>query len=238
MMIYGLVSQGYKSGGFNGEPYTEEAATIPFDEETSLNIEAGAKMDLLDDRLRLNISVFDLTYDDLQVGGVLDSGTPIIENASGADVFGVELEATWLVTDYLTLMGSYANLDAEYNGHIADEDVSGNRTATSPEWTATLAALLEFPLANGSTLGFRADYRGRSDVYETPTEGRLRPGEDIYGALASWDSPENTWRLVVWGRNLTDEAEIVSVAPGGVLEQNPTGYGPPRTYGVTVRYNF
>lgn len=236
-MIYGLVSQGYKAGGFNGEPASVEAALTPYDPENSLNIEAGAKMDLSDDRVRLNLTVFDLTYDDLQVGGNLPSGTPIIENASGADVFGVEAELTWLATDNFSLMGSYANLDGELRGSVAGDDVEGNQPPNAPEWTAKLAARLDFPLGNGSNIGLRADWRGRSDVFVGATNDNTRPGVDIYGAAVFWDSPDEQWNVTVWGRNLGDEAEIVSVGPGAIVSQNPTAFGPPRTYGLTLRYN-
>lgn len=236
-MIYGLVSQGYKTGGFNPEPATLEAAMTPYDEETALNIEAGAKMDLANDRLRLNISIFDLTYDDLQVEGSLPSGTQIIENAGGADVTGAELEFTWLASDNFTLMGSYASIDGEMRGDIGGNSVDGFRTQNAPDWTATLAAIVSIPMSNGSELGLRADYRSRGTAYDSPDETDPRPGVDYFGAAVTWDSADGAWHAALWGRNLGNEAEMISIGPAALTEQSPTGFGPPRTYGLTLRYN-
>ena len=65
--LYGLASRGYKSGGFNGEPSTAVAAVTPYDEETAMNYEIGAKTEWLDNRLRINTDVFYMDYTDLQV---------------------------------------------------------------------------------------------------------------------------------------------------------------------------
>lgn len=241
VMAYGLVSSGYKSGGFNGEPYTLEAALTPYDEETVVSFELGAKMDLLDDRLRLNLSLFNLDYKDLQVAGVLPSGTPIIENAAGGtDVTGVEAEFTWLVTDNFSLFGSASKIDAKLKGEIDGESVEGNAPDNSPDWTATLGGSYDISLSNGSTIQLRGDYRGRSLVY-LGFDGdpkRARPSFDSFGAAINWISQGEVWRISLWSRNLRNDAEVTSVGPTAIVDQAGFGYGPPRTVGLTARYNF
>ena len=239
-MIYGIIATGYKSGGFNGEPYNAEAAVTPYDQETSTNYEIGVKSELLANRLRLNASLFSTQYEDLQVADFLPSGTPIIENSGGADVVGLELEFSWLVNDYLTLLGSYAKLDAELKGDIDGTSVDGNRPDNAPEWTATFAADVTIPLSNGSALSLRGDYRGRSDVFDGPFEDSetVRPSASFVGARAMWTSADNLWRVSLWGKNLTEEEEILTIGPQVIVSQHPTGYGAPRTYGATVSRAF
>ncbi|MFC1795640.1 TonB-dependent receptor [Pseudomonadota bacterium] len=239
-MIYALYSQGYKSGGFNSEPYNAEAANTGFDEETSDNVELGAKMLFLDNRLRTNLTLFSTDYKDLQVQDFLPSGSPIIQNSGGADVSGVEVDFAWVISQYWTLMGSYAHIDAELKGEVGGDDVSGNRPDNSPKWTATFAVQFDYPLANGSDISLRADYRGRSDVFDGPNEDpeAVRPGVSLIGARASWYSPTGAWQASLWAKNLTEEAEIMTIGPDILVSQHPTGYGAPRTYGATVRYNF
>lgn len=236
--FYASVSRGYKSGGFNGEPSDVASAIAPYDEEIALNYEIGAKTDWLDNRLRLNAAVFYMDYSDLQVQDFLPSGVAFIDNAGGVTVPGIELESVFVVNDYLTLLASYAYLDGELEGTVGGISVDGNIPDTMPKWTASLAANLNIPLSNGSQLIVRGDYRGRSDVYEGPFEEDLKPAVDVFGARIAWISPLEMWDIALWGRNLTDEAEVVGHGPATIVSQAPTAYGPPRTYGLTVRYNF
>lgn len=240
VMIYGIAATGYKSGGFNGEPFNAESAVTPYDEETSTNIEAGLKSEWLENRVRVNASLFHTQYDDLQVADFLPSGTPIIENSGGAKVVGLELEFSWLVNDYLTLSGSYATLDAELEGDIDGTDVEGNRPDNAPEWTATLVANVSVPLSNGSSLSIRGDYRGRSDVFDGPFEDidTVRPSASFVNARLGWMSEDELWQLSLWGKNLTEEEEVLTIGPEVLVSQHPTGYGAPRTYGMTVSRAF
>lgn len=239
-MIYGIVATGYKSGGFNGEPYNAEAAVTPYNEETSANIEAGVKSEWLDNRLRINASLFYTQYDDLQVADFLPSGTPVIDNSGGANVKGLEVELTWLVNDYLTLAGSYAALDAALEGDVGGTSVEGNRPDNAPEWTATFVADVAIPLSSGASISLRADYRGRSDVFDGPFEDivTIRPSASFIGARAAWTSASDLWQVSVWGKNLTEEEEVLTIGPDVIVSQHPTGYGAPRTYGATISRAF
>jgi iron complex outermembrane receptor protein len=238
--LYGLVSRGYKSGGFGGEPSTLVAAVTPYNEETAMNYEIGAKTEWLDNRLRINTDVFYMDYADLQVDNFLPSGAPFIQNAGGTKVIGVELETAFAVNDYLTLMAGYARLDGKLKGEVGGVSVEGNRPGNSPKWTASFAAQVDVPLPNGSSLGLRADYHGRSDVFDGPFQEAelIRPGVNIVGARIEWASASKRWNAAVWGKNLTDEAEIISRGPIVLVSQSPTGYGAPRTYGLTIRRSF
>ena len=137
-------------------------------------------------------------------------------------------------------MGSYAHIDAELKGEVGGDDVNGNRPDNSPKWTATFAAVFSTEMENGSSISLRADYRGRSDVFDGNDQNpvTVRPGVSLFGARASWFSPTATWEASLWGKNLTNEAEVVTIGPDVLVSQHPTGYGAPRTYGATVRYNF
>ena len=238
--LYTLASRGYKAGGFNGEPSTVVAAVTPYDEETAMNYEIGAKTEWLDNRLRINTDVFYMDYTDLQVANFLPSGAPFIQNAGGTKVRGVELETAFVINDYLTLMASYARFDGELEGEVGGVSVEGNRPDNSPQWTASFAAHLDIPLPNGSSLGLRADYHGRSEVFDGPFEEAeiIRPGVDIVGARIEWTSASQLWNAALWGKNLTDEEEVLSRGPIVLTSQSPTGYGAPRTYGLTIRRSF
>ena len=136
-MLYASVSTGYKSGGYDeaytgagdvirlsdniltGEPNGQviagaDPSILEYAEETVLAYELGAKMSLLDGAAEMNIAVFRSEYDDLQtsslVGDVFRVG-----NAGEAITQGVEIDGRWAITEHLTVGGSLAYLDAEYD---------------------------------------------------------------------------------------------------------------------------
>ena len=108
-------------GGFgadangNGEP-----DEIEFEPEEMQVWEVGMKRTLLDGRLRFNGAYFFQDFTDKQISiqrvvrGQL--GT-VISNASGAEIHGVELDASWLITDNWRLSGGYTWLNGEFTDY-------------------------------------------------------------------------------------------------------------------------
>ncbi|MCC5867007.1 MAG: TonB-dependent receptor [Gammaproteobacteria bacterium] len=252
VMLYATVSEAYKTGGYNGEPQTPDDAVIPYNEETALNFELGMKSQWFD-RLRLNISAFYVKYDDQQVnvfrqgtGGFI---TQVIDNAAKSDVLGIEVDYAWQITELFRISGTFAHLEAEFKntelqtgpGPDNVTDISGNRPNNVPTWTATLVGELELPLRDGAYFSLRADWRGRSAVFNdivNNVEFR-RPGTNIIGARAMWASADERWNVALWGRNLGNKVDVLNIGPRpGFLNDNPAGFGPPRTYGGTVTHRF
>lgn len=122
VMVYGSISNGFKSGGYIGSPSTPERAVQSYDEETAINYEIGFKSFLFDSTVKLNTALFYTDYSDLQVtrfAQLADNPTNpfgefITENAASADIQGLEVEFAWMATDNLEFGGSYAYLDATY----------------------------------------------------------------------------------------------------------------------------
>jgi iron complex outermembrane receptor protein len=124
--IYAKFSTGFKSGGFNVD-YVKQidlASGIEFDEETVEAFELGLKSTFLDGRFQLNSAAFIANYEDYQVNQFFDLGfdeatgaqlTSIrITNAAEVDTSGLEFEATFNVTNSLTLNATLGLLDAEF----------------------------------------------------------------------------------------------------------------------------
>jgi iron complex outermembrane receptor protein len=125
LLTYISVSQGVKPGGIatvasgnfmdrNGNGTLEE---LKFDSETLTAYELGAKSTLFDRRVILNGTVFFQDYQDKQIpvqNLVGNAPFTTIENAGNAEVLGLELETTWLVTEDVRLHVGYSYLDAEY----------------------------------------------------------------------------------------------------------------------------
>ena len=120
-MIYASVSTGFKAGGFdarsNRSMTSEGTSNLEFEEEEALSFEAGAKLDLMEGRARLNFAVFRTEYDDLQVSvydGVIGFD---VQNAAEATTQGLEIDGDFQVTDGLLLSGSLGYTDFKFENY-------------------------------------------------------------------------------------------------------------------------
>jgi len=245
IMSYISWGSGFKSGGFNDEASNIELANRAFDEETVETIEIGAKMDLLEDQVRLNITVFDSTYDDIHGSFFLPSGGNITSNVGEASIKGVELEMLALLTEDIQLQVIVSDYNHEYTSYEAgvdnSEDVIGNSVQGTPDWTATIALSHDLWLDNGALMTTRVDYRGRGDVTQVfiddPASVKRTTGS--YNAQISYLSENEVWGVTLWGRNLTEEVASIAFSPEvAFFSQNATTYKAPRTFGITLDYNF
>ncbi|GAB5412753.1 MAG: TonB-dependent receptor [Congregibacter sp.] len=239
VLIYGSISQGYKSGGFQDTPSNTLGATVPYDPETVLSYELGLKSEFMNNRLRVNAALFSMDYEDLQVEFTNDQCLcNIVSNASDAKIRGLEIEANFAATDSLLVWFNGSFLDTEYENYvISTGDFSGNQLQRTPdnqistgfEYTATLGDW-------GDALKFRLSYTWQDDMPWAHTNVSF---EDAYGLLDGRIglAPENAnWSVALWGRNLADEearANVIEFLGGDV-----SLYNPPRMYGVEFAYRF
>lgn len=114
-MLYLTVATGFKAGGFNSSNinvYTRAGDT--FGGEESIAIEAGGKVTLLDGRALLNFALFRTDFEDMQAATITPQGAATVINAAQAISQGIELDATWRISEALTAGAAWAWLDAHY----------------------------------------------------------------------------------------------------------------------------
>lgn len=132
-MVYANYSQGYKSGGFNSRGTIAENVG-PYDPERVNAFEVGAKTDLFDRLLRLNVAGFVNNYRNLQ-GSVTKMGAVraenITTNIAAAKIYGFEAEALLRPANGFTLGANVAYLHARYTDFCAD--TNGVFTNGAPE---------------------------------------------------------------------------------------------------------
>ena len=125
--LFAIWAKGYKPGGFNGavaitngRPQDES-----FKQEESVNYELGIKSQLMDRRLTLNVSVFKMKIDDIQLTTPITNATTgavtsISTNQGDGEIKGLEIESRFAATDDLTLGFTYALADTEFTNGIDD----------------------------------------------------------------------------------------------------------------------
>lgn len=104
VFLYASLTRGFKSGGFNIGSLQND----PFDQELTWAYEGGIRSEFLDGRVRLNLSAFYYDVNDLQVQTVVNNSI-VVNNAAGAEVYGLELDASIELADGLSidLAGTY-----------------------------------------------------------------------------------------------------------------------------------
>lgn len=245
VMVFATVSQGFRSGGFNDT--TGDLSGIAFGPETLWNYEAGIKSTWLDDRLRMNASVFSMKWEDIQIQAD-DPSTPALFdprtlNAGEAHSDGIELEMVASVTPAFTVDGNFAYFDAEFDeGTLPGGQPLGKLGA--PQYTLNLNGTYVLALTSNLDLTFRGEYYSQGDQWVNVDQSRpdnLQEGYDLFNGRIVLSPADADWEVALWGKNLTDETYNVRTFD---LLSNPfvgqlfNILGAPKTYGVSVRKSF
>ncbi len=239
--VYALYSEGFKAGGFQQDSRTAANLNIILDAEGAKNYEFGWKGSY--DNLVFALTLFKQEQTNTQTGNLTPVGTSninLLRNSEGVENTGIEIEATWAVTDNLTVGGFIVNYSPEFiegstvggiynpvTGTSSGEDVSGQVPAGSTEEAATLHATYAWALSDGSSLTLRGDYRYRGRVWGQNGSGAraglnltgddlayLRPELNKTGLKLAWTSPDENWGWSVWGRNLDNKPDYINYGPG------------------------
>lgn len=155
VLAYGSYSRGFKPGGFNTNEIIEFTDQL-FRPEKVTAYEIGVKTGWFNDRLTLNMAAFYNDYTDQQIGvqqaspsagGQIVVGSGIV-NAGQVDVYGLEVDASAQLTDWLNIGASYAFIDASFESFIQGPP-SG-----SPDAAFTECGV---PVGQSSSTQFRAE---------------------------------------------------------------------------------
>ena len=245
VFAYGSISQGFKSGGFNIGSYQN----TPFEPEEITAYELGVKADLFGGRVRSNTALFFYDYQDYQYQDTENNNT-IIRNAAEAEITGLEIEGTAVITDALSLDFAATWLDAEFADFTAIDPkapqlgvqvLDGRSLPRAPEIKYSLGLAYSANIGDGQ-LTLRADYAWQDDIYFT-VFNVSQAFQESYGWLKgriSYRSADERWSLAAFIDNATDERVISNaIFNGDIIDSTVTGnMAPPRTYGVELAFNF
>jgi iron complex outermembrane receptor protein len=252
VLVYGTISNGFKSGGFNGANSNTTLQLVPIREEVLTAYEAGIKATLADGAAQFNAAAFFYDYKDKQEQ---DRAVTFVGNISGltnvpkSEISGAEAELQWIPAEGWNVHIGLALLDTEVTEWMAVDpdasawpnvvrrDVSGIELAMSPnlQWSTMISKVWE--LGSGNAIDAAIDY-----AYTDSTTGGAQETDatDSYGvanARIGYGASDGKWRVLLWGRNITDESYFPAAYTGG---NGPfvRVMGMPRTWGVTLDYRF
>ncbi len=238
---YAKYSTGYRAGGFNTQS-TPELFSAGFDKEDVDSYEVGLKSKFFQDRALVNLAVFYNEYENLQVDQV--RSPPVFVdtlNAGAATMSGMEIEGSAVLVAGLSANFYYAYLNAEYDSYIDGgvELESSRVVPNSPNWQVGAGLTYEFPSTGFGDVTVSIDYRSQDEFYSNPKKTTLTSGYEIWNArLELAQIPlgiVGDLRVSAWGKNLGDEEYRLSTTNLGELSAQ---YGPPRSTGIDLTYEF
>ena len=264
-MPYATWAHGNKSGGINMSGLPLNAANLPalstavVKPERNNTTEVGVKTRLFDRRLLLNVDVYHTTVHDFQTN-VVDTGPGALRgylaNIEEVRVKGLELDATFRVTERFTGHVSTAWTDAEYvsyhNGPCPLEsignattvcDLSGRPFSGTPRFVGSAGGEYVQPMQFGSVSGsgfFQAEFTNRGEAFGDPSDSRYTviDGYSLVNASLGFRS-SSRWEVSIWAKNLLDKDYLqnltVQAGNSGLIVGTPNDS---RTFGATVRVNF
>jgi iron complex outermembrane recepter protein len=278
-MLYGNVSTGYKAGGFGAGPtpgltpgLTVDPALVPlltYKPEELLAYDLGIKNTFLDRRLQLNAEIFYWIYKNQQVQSIflfpLPALPPVIVpsvvNAGKGIDKGVDLDATYLLTEHDKVNASVEYLNTKYtsfsypfifvNNPVIND---GKPFINSPTWSGNLGYEHDWVVGSGGTVKASLDAHLTGRYWTGYNYG---PHTDEQAGYSKTDiklgyaAADDRWYVDFWVKNIENVA--VKVYTGGAVPgsatapapQGPDGQGlfwasiqPPRTMGVTLGAKF
>ncbi|NQX87336.1 MAG: TonB-dependent receptor [Halioglobus sp.] len=262
---YAKVVSAYKSGGTSQRSTSRINFEEGFDEEDLVSYEIGYKGDLMEGRLRLNAALFYMEYDDYQqsVPTGSNAGERDFVNIEDADIKGLELDVTAAITDKITGILNYGYLNTGFGPstirYLALDPASSSGVSTvSEELTEALAlapkhsATMSLDYTHAIALGvFNANvnvqYQGRANSGVTVPTGylddRTLVGANLTLSELSLGEKFGQLRVMLWGRNLLDQAYYVGNIRQLQFDQlgfsfGVATFGDPRTYGITLEYEY
>ncbi len=200
-MVYASYTKGFKPGGSNltfGYPVDDEqnfgAQPAPqliypiYKSEIIDAFELGLKTDLMEGRMRANVSAFMYDYENLQFQSTdPDVYRGGVANIPESEMSGVELELIGILSDSLSMDLRISTLDTEITAdyealdnikselyffgeepqrYALRENIKGNKLAKSPEFTANLGLQYNGELKSGVPLRATAEVIHRGDFQQ------------------------------------------------------------------------
>jgi iron complex outermembrane recepter protein len=242
-LFYISASRGFKAGGFNNPQLTfSSPLSLPYGGETIMAYEAGVKVDLLQDAVRLNAAVFHYDYNDFQNFLFVGSQTRVFNG--DAKISGADADITIKPYKGLVLQAGLSYLHTKAN--VSVDDV-GNPTPTytqpvpaAPKFSANLLARYEFD-AFGGQAAVQTNWAHKASAASGGIDDAILrlPAYWKGDARLTFTPNDGPFEFAVFAHNITDRrvdslrAPLPSVSGSVFIFADQ-----PRSFGGSVKFNF
>jgi outer membrane receptor protein involved in Fe transport len=253
-LIYATYSEGFRNGGNNP---VKPASILPrsFKSDTLENIEFGAKTEWLNNRLRFNIALYSMKWDDfaVQIEDPSDFFQLGYVNLPSAEIHGVESELSFAINEAWTLDATLGYNEAEVAeavelvlapGEPSIPVTKGARLPLTPDWTASLG--IEY---RARSQFLNAQPFARLDLaYVGESVNNLEGIESVVAAAGvqvqeAYDTGDfrigleaENWSASLFVDNVWDERANLFLSNRWAVQRQSINR--PRTVGLQFRYHF
>ena len=246
--IYVRVASGFRPGGPNVLP-PNAPPEVPrlYDSDELTSYEIGLKVESADRAYSLDFAAFHIAWQDIQLfARVNNFGVNVNGGDARSDGFEVTANAFFGNGWTVSLNGAVTDAELEDDTPALSGGRKGDALPFTPEWSASLNTNYEWAVGSqamayvGGSVRYLSDQTASYDAAFRAANGRQREVEsyEVLDLQAGVDFGRYTIEL--YGKNITDsDGRTSSGAIGGVpLGAIPTGVIRPRTFGLTVGFNF
>ncbi|MEQ5789279.1 TonB-dependent receptor [Erythrobacter sp. NFXS35] len=268
-LLYATAERGFRPGDVNAPVPADRCAAdlaafggiVPenFDSDALWSYEVGAKADLFQRKLAVNLAVYQLDWTDIQQEIALPNcGFAFVDNLGTARSRGFEFEMQARPFEWLTLGARIGYVDAQLTSDIlappnADTgeqgviSISGDPLVGIPDWTAALNGEISYPVSDRLEFYLRGDYQYIGSSVRTQPPGRLGHNPLVFMAdsydrssLRAGLTTDTGLDLALFVDNLTNNQPVLLSTNGlspitGTLRQSTLR---PRTIGLQVSRQF
>ena len=292
VMAYVTASKAYKAGAFTytiancttplapgtatcltGAQQSSQIKAIP--PEKVINYEAGLRMTLFDGRLRINPTGYYMAWTNRQTGVRVNcpigpdcpqGSTLILRTAGDIDLYGMEMDVQFALTDNITLDGAVGTTTADIHDKVANGGPNLFPPQASPTYNLGVTYSLPDSSIGGVVFNVNYSYTDEQQTYPESTDPQfnsdgsyLLPSYSVVNARLQWTSDSKTNVITLFANNLLDEdyATFGSKFGGGFWDTFNPGLGllaagvgaplrnmvsvtaaRPREIGITLQHNF
>jgi len=272
-MAYLQASSGYKSDGVSQAPDNASLDAsghlvqtgMNYKAETSLAYELGSKNRFMDGRLQVNGDIYLTAYKNMQVQTQIPLaivGTTDVQylmgvaNAGPSNIYGAELETTWLLAenDLLTINmssdnGKYHDLMLTSKGGgptltIYEKfNVDGQTMAHISKFNMNIDYSHTFEIGEYGTLVPSLDIKYKTKSYNTvevSVAGAEVPAYHMSNFYLNWASPKGMWKANAYVKNIENKAiaNMAFPANGPGMGKDSVTLSAPRTYGASLSIKY
>ncbi|MES2302115.1 MAG: TonB-dependent receptor [Pseudomonadota bacterium] len=278
-MVYATYSKGYRIGGPNTvapcvlplDPTQQNVCALPneiqFGPDTTKNLEVGIRAQLFDRKLTMNVNVFKIDWEGIQVDSATLNGiVGITVNGGKAKSEGVEASFQVRPVQGLSIQGTYSYTNARLTEDVPSiiavnspagsypsspiqlDALAGDRLPGSTKHSGSLGATYSIPMGEGSIVtDWTATYRG--DVVTRlgwdRAYGDKLPGYVLHRASIAYEA--DRYSIGLFANNIFDKYAVASVAndrsrvglnDGVLLRYYKKTVINPRTFGIEARFKY
>jgi len=241
--VYAFYTKGFRSGGVNFRNSKPDLIPPgPTKEEEQDSFEVGLKSDWMDGRLRTNVAVFYNEITDMQRElNISDAEVLVLQgtvNAGDATIQGIEAEVIALVTENLAINLSAGYIDGEWDTINPDYQaaIGSDLTRLSPK-TASIGLTYDLNLGEAGDMIFRTTYSYRDQAAYLDSNFEYFDVMQDVNASIDYLSPDQHWKVSLFGKNLNDQARYGNLTQASVLGTiGPMQKG--KRFGIEAEYRY